>query len=428
MSNPTLQKPPKQNARSRATNRTSQFRRQTARLEGRRDGKPLIFGWGGHLTKAQKTRYQSIAGYGFAGVVLLAVLFTVVFGVLNENVIIPNKTILKVNGVTYSQDSYRKLLAYEAQTVWNKLQAEIHQQNDLQTKIQQGDKNATTQNQILTSLIQADEATYQQAQITAATATLMTEDQLIKQGAARFVQQAHVPSATFTPTAADIDKTVANFKASFPQNESYGDFLSKNGLNDADIRNFVQLQLRRDKMQTYLQSLLKSPARQAHLRHIEVNKASDAQNVLTQLQKTGDWNALAKKYSLDVDSKNKGGDLGWVAPGTGDAGMELWWNDPARKANDLSPVIHDASGTYDIVQILAFDNNRAIDANTLKDTQSNILAHWLGGEKVRPGYVIGTPDNDMLTATRNMPKLPDLNATLPNEDPNHTGVPAAPQP
>jgi hypothetical protein len=66
------------------------------------------------------------------------------------------------------------------------------------------------------------------------------------------------------------------------------------------------------------------------------------------------------------------------------------------------------------VQILAFDDNRAIDATTLSDTKSNILAHWLGGEKVRPGYKISTPDSNMLTAARNMPKLPDLNATLPN--------------
>lgn len=429
MSNQTLQKPPRQNARSRTSARNTQFRRQTARLEGRRDGKPLIFGWGGHLTKAQKLRYQHTAAYSFLGIVLAAVIFTVVFGVLNENVFIPNKTILTVNGVTYSQDSYRKLLAYEAQTVWNKLQIEIHEQNDLQTKIQQGDTNAATQNQIITSLIQADEGAYQQPQITAATATLMTEDRLIKQGAARFKAQNHVPASTFTPTTADINKAVDVFKKSFPQNEKYSDFLAKNGLSDADIHQFAQIQLRRDRMEKYLQSLLKSPTRQAHLRHIEVNTAALAQTILDQLKKTGDWNGLAKKYSLDVDSKNKGGDIGWVAPGTGDAGIEIWWNDPARMDYDLSPVIHDASGTYDIVEVLAFDNNRAMAGTALTDAKSNILAHWLGGEKVRPGYAISTPNSDMLVANRNMPKLPDLNATLPNESQNtggQQGLPTTP--
>jgi parvulin-like peptidyl-prolyl cis-trans isomerase-like protein len=424
MSNETLQKPPRQNARSRASNRNTQFKRQTARLEGRRDGKPLLFGWGGHLTKAQKSRYQTMAAYSFLGVVVGAVILAVVLGILNQNVFIPNKTFLTVNGVKFTQDQYRKTLAYEAQTVWNKLQIEIHQMNDLQTKVQQGDPTATTQNQIVTSQIQTDESTYQQAQITAATATLMTEDELIKEGARRFEQQNHVPASTFTPTKADIDKAVDTFKKSFPANEKYSDFLAKNGLTETDIRNFAQIQLRRDKMQAYLQSLLKSPTRQVHLRHIEVNKEADAQSVLKQLQKTGDWNGLAKKYSLDVDSKDKGGDLGWVAPGSGDAGIELWWTAAGRKVNDISGPIHDASGTWDIVQVLGFDNSRAVDATALSDAKSNILSHWLGGEKVLPGYTIGAPDNDMLNADRNMPKLPDLNATLPNV----SSQPPVPQP
>lgn len=426
MSNQTLQKQPRQNARSRASSRNAQFKRQTARLEGRRDGKPLIFGWGGHLTKAQKSRYQRIAALTFLGVVIGAVILTVVLGVLNQNVFIPNKTFLKANGVTFTQDNYRKTLAYEAQSVWNKLQIEIHQMNDLQTKIQQGDQNASTQYQILVAQIQADEATYQQAQITAATATLMTEDVLIQQGAKRFEQQNHVPASTFTPSKADIDKAVDTFKKSFPENERYSDFLSKNGLTETDVRNFAQIQLRRDKMQAYLQSQLKSPTRQAHLRHIEVNTQAQAQDVLNQLRKAGDWTGLAKKYSLDVDTKNKGGDLGWVAPGSGDAGLEIWWADPARKANDLSRPIHDASGTWDIVQVIAFDDNRAVDASKLSDAKSNILSHWLGGEKVRPGYTIGTPDSDMLTSDRNMPKVPDLNATLPNLGGNQ--VPQVPSP
>lgn len=424
MSNQTLQKGPRQNARSRSSNRNTQFKRQTARLEGRRDGKPIIFGWGGHLTKAQKSRYQHIAAYSFLGVVVVGVIAAVVLGVLNQTVFIPNKTFVSINGVTFTQDTYRKTLAYEAQTVWNKLQLEIHLMNDNQTKIQQGDANAATQNQILLTQIQTDEATYQQPQITAATASLMVEDVLIKQGAARFEQQNHVPASTFTPAKADIDKAVDTFKKSFPQNEKYSDFLSKNGLTESDIRDFAQIQLRRDKMQTYLQSLLKTPARQAHLRHIEVNKQSDAQDVLNQLRKTGDWNGLAKKYSLDVDSKNQGGDIGWLAQGMGDSGLEIWWADPGRKANDLSEPIHDASGTWDIVQILGFEDNRAIDAAKLSDAKSNALAHWLGGEKVRPGYVIGTPDNDMLLADRNMPKVPNLNAPLPNVSRGQQGIPS----
>jgi PPIC-type PPIASE domain len=426
MSNQTVQKPPKQNARTRTAARNAQFKKQTARLEGRRDGKPLIFGWGGHLTRAQKSRYQHAAAYGFVGLIVLAVVTTVVLGILNQNVFIPNKTFVTVNGVTYTQDQYRKTLAFEAQTVWNTLQVEIHQYNDLQTKLQQGDTTVKTQADALQAQLQTDESTYQQSQITAATATLMTEDVLIQQGARRFEQQDHVPASTFTPSNADINKALDTFKKSFPANEKYSDFLSKNGLTDSDIRGFIQIQLRRDKMQTYLQGLLKSPTRQVHLRHIEVNSQAQAQDVLNQIRKTGDWNGLAAKYTLDVDTKKNGGDIGWVSPGTHDAGVEIWWTDPARKVNDISDPIHDASGTWDIVQVLAFDDNRVFDANQLSDAKSNILAHWLGGEKVRPDSKIDTPNNEMLTATRNMPVVPDLNATLPNVSSSPVTVPPNP--
>ena len=426
MSNDTLQKSPRQNSRSRASSRTAQFRRQTARLEGRRDGKPLLFGWGSHLTKAQKALYQRLAAFGFLGLVIAAVVVTLVLGILNQNVFIPNQTFVTINGVKFTQDNYRKTLAFEAQTVWNKLQIEIHQMNDVQTKAQQGDPNANTQLQIIQAQIQTDEATYQQAQITGATATVMIEDQLIQRGAKRFEQQNHVPASTFTPSNSDINKALDTFKKSFPENEKYSDFLSKNGLSESEIRDFVQIQLRRDKMQTYLQSTMTSPARQAHLRNIEVNTKADAENVLKQIQKTGDWNGLAKKYSLDVDSKNQGGDLGWIATGMGDAGLEIWWNDSARKVNEISEPIHDASGTWDITQILGFDESRAIDAQKLSDAKSNILSHWLGGEKVRPGYTISTPNSDMLTATRNMPVVPDLNATLPNVSGQAPQVPQVP--
>ena len=426
MSNETLQTPPRQNARTRATSRTAQFRRQTARLEGRRDGKPLLFGWGGHLTKAQKALYQRVAAFGFLGLVIVAVIVTLVLGILNQNVFIPNQSFVTINGLKVTQDTYRKTLAFEAQTVWNKLQLEIQQMNELQTKAQQGDSAANTQLQILTAQIQTDEATYQQAQITSATATLMIEDRLIQQGAQRFEQQKQVPTSTFTPSKADIDKALDVFKKSFPENEKYSDFLSKNGLSESDIRGFVQIQLRRDKMESYLQSQMKSPTRQVHLRNIEVNTQADAESVLSQIKKTGDWTELAKKYSLDVDSKNQGGDLGWIATGMGDAGIEIWWNDPARKANDISGPLHDASGTWDITQILGFDDNRALDAQKLSDAKSNILPHWLGGEKVRPGYTISTPDSNMLTANRNMPVLPDLNATLPNVSGQVPQIPQVP--
>ncbi|HEY7849475.1 MAG TPA: hypothetical protein VIC27_05380, partial [Ktedonobacterales bacterium] len=96
MSTPTQHPPAKQSARSsnstkaasakaaaKATSKSPKATRtsavvnrsrakQTARVSGLRDGKPLIFGWGGNLTRAQKTLYQHLALWSFIGVISLA--------------------------------------------------------------------------------------------------------------------------------------------------------------------------------------------------------------------------------------------------------------------------------------------------------------------------------------------------------------------
>src|SRR5215813_8149842 len=57
MSNQTLQKSlSKRRGRTSTAKGVNVVRRPSTRLEGRRDGKPLIFGWGRHLTRKQKTQ------------------------------------------------------------------------------------------------------------------------------------------------------------------------------------------------------------------------------------------------------------------------------------------------------------------------------------------------------------------------------------
>lgn len=422
MSNQTLPKTTQQRNRSRAAaSNKGNFRRQTARVEGRRDGKPLIFGWGRHLTRAQKTRIQQLSALGFLGLIIVAVVFTLVFGVIQQNILIPNQTIVSVNGVNISQDFYRKVLAYNAQDLWNGMQADIKKHNDLQTAIQQGDTTAQQQDQVLISQIQSEEGNYAQTQITTTTIQQIIEDQLIQKGAKTFEAADHVPASTFEPSKKAIDDKLAAFKKAFPANESYSTFLSRDNLQESDVRAAIAIQLRRTMMQTYMAKKVVSPVQQAHLRHIETGDMKSAQKVHDELVQPGaDWSKLAKTVSLDSNTKDSGGDMGWVAPWTGDAAIENWAFAPGRKVNDISPAFADASGTFEVVQFLGYET-RPVDASLLSASQSNALSHWLSGQKVLPGNKVGTPNTDMLSATRNLPKDPDLNATLPNFSQQNTG-------
>ncbi len=416
MSNQTLQKSTtKRQARTKGKTPTSGVRRQTGRFEGRRDNTPLIFGWGTHLTRKQKARYRALAAYLGAGLVVAAIIFVFIFGWIQQTIIIPNETLVTANGVKITQDTYRKQLAYEAAVAYNHIEAEGKQYNQLSDKVASGDATATTQQQSIGTQLQADEGNYTQATLAPNVVSDLVENQLILQG-----MKAQFPKdfAKIQPTSKQISDALTTFKNSFPAGQSYAQFLSQDNLTDADVRAAITISVRRTLMQTYLASTLVSPAKQVHIREIETNTAADAQKVLTALKKDGSdasWSTLAKQDSLDADSKDAGGDKGWTFhyQTSNDAAIELWTFDPSRKVGDLSGVIADAAGTYDVVQILGIDPSRPIDATALSQAKDGILAHWISGERHGSTTRISAANQDMMSAGRNLPVIPDLNATLP---------------
>ncbi|MGO8946240.1 MAG: peptidylprolyl isomerase [Ktedonobacterales bacterium] len=429
MSNQTLKKPAtKRRGSSKKTARAGTYRRQTARLDGRRDGTPLIFGWGSHLTRVQKNRLQKRAAYGFFAAVMVMLIGVLIFGLIQQNILIPNETIASVNGRNISQDTYRKLLAYNSQTSWNQYSSLLQQQNQLATKLAAGDPSATTLNDNLTAEIQTVEGNYSQSVLSQTTMDQLVEDQLIQQGISRFLQQNPKLKSKLVPSGAAITAQLKTFENAFPEGETYSEFLSRDNLSASDVRADVALELRRTLMQAYLATLLVSPTRQVHLRRIETTTAAGAVKVLDLLnQKKITWAEAAKEYSLDADTKDIGGDMGWVPPGTGDAGIALWAYAPGRKVNDITATpIKDSTGTFDIVQILGINPSLVVNATTLQDAQANALTYWLSGQRANPQNVFSTPDSTMMNASRNLPALPNLNATLKNENPQgqDTGIPA----
>lgn len=447
MSNQTIRKPAatppaQESARpqsSRRSNKTNRYRRQSARLGGmaRRDGKPLIFGWGRHLSSLQKERIRRRAIVTFGGVVLAAVLGVLAFGVLQQNVLIPNQTFVAVNSTSITQDNYRKYLAYRAQVQWNHLQTEIAEQASLAPKIQAGDPIASQRNQTLTALIQSDESSYKQSAITQSTVDRLVEDQLLQQSVPQLIAAHHAPSSTFVLKDADVQAQLTTFKGAFPKGETYQQFLDANGMSNDDVLAGIRIDMRRDLMQTYLTSLLVSPTIQVHLRKIELGTADAARQVLADLQKDSSdayWTTLAKQKSLDPQTKDSGGDTGWTFQGHTDAAIENWAFDPGLKVGALSPVIKDAAGTFDVVQLLGIDPSRPVDPTLLSAAQSTALDHWLSGRRTDPRNHIATPGTDpsadMSNDARNMPKLPDLNAQLPTENVRNpsSGVPGGTQP
>ncbi|GHO93386.1 hypothetical protein KSF_034340 [Reticulibacter mediterranei] len=464
MSSQTARRPD----RNTRTARNKKYIKQTAHVSARRDGKPLIFGWGGHLSHSEKTLLQRRAIWTITAIISLLIVGVLVLYWITINVINPNRPITTVNGEGIPQSDFRKMVAVQAEIhnstlngphglsaqrddlqkqlatlqktftddqkkvddlnaqikklpagasaqrtdLENQLKAAQQKVNDLQAK---GTSVNAQYQDILQNQIPQQQQLYTQPQVGNDSAQWLQEDALIRQWLAK---QSSSIQNQIEPAPGDVNKAVQDFISGIPKTTNYQKLLKDDNISDADVHTMLTIKVRRDNMQKYLASQIASPARQVLARAITLQTKADADKILAQLKKGEDFGKLAKAKSVDTNTNAKGGDLGWLVRGQYAinnaqkvaAGIDNWINDPARKLNEISPVISE-NGTYHIVQIMGFDPSRAIDETTLKDLKDNSLTTWVLSQKALPGVTVTEIDQTMLLDANNMP--PGLPASAP---------------
>ena len=162
-----------------------------------------------------------------------------------------------------------------------------------------------------------------------------------------------------------------------------------------------------------------------------IDTLPDAQKVLNQLNHGGDFAKIAAAKSVDTGTASKGGSLGWLARGQyaeteQSAVVENWLFDPARKLNEISPILNE-NGAYHIVQILSIDPARPLDQTTLQTLRNNALNDWLLIQRAILGSKITPVDQTKLLNPLNLPS--NLPAGAPGQaQPGGmpSGMPGAP--
>jgi parvulin-like peptidyl-prolyl isomerase len=473
------ERPPRRstNARTARSNKGNKYYRQTARgIEAKRDGKPLIFGWGKHLSHSEKMKIQRRATWAFTGLIILIIVGVLVGSWINNNIIIPGLPVTNVNGHQIPQSQYRKMVALKTLLEDNKINGKhglVQQRNNLQSqdaaqlkiidsttktvdslnaqiaklpkgpsakrtdltnqlKAQQAILNAaeskhqslTNQfNNLAQNTIPLEQQVFTQSQISTDSATWLQDDELIREWLAN--QSAAVQNK-INPTSSAVDQAMSILAGEIPTNTTYGSLLSQMNVSNDDMRAMMTIIVRRNNTQAYLASQIVSPAYQVHARSLTLDTKANAQNVLKQLKPDGsNFAQLAKKYSQDNNTNSQGGDLGWLIRGQyaqteGSATVENWMFDPHRYIGQISPILQE-NGTYRIVQILSIDPSRAVDASTLKTARDSALQDWLYQIRAQPGTSVSQPDSNMLLDPNNLPPTSILPASAPAA-PN-SGVP-----
>lgn len=467
-------RPPRRpdNQRQTRSARTRKYSRQTAHVEARRDGKPLIFNWGAHLSRNEKNQLQRRAVWASTIVTAIIIVAVIVGYWVNINVITPGKAITSVNGEQIPQSTYRKLVALKAQIEANK----IYGKHGLNAQRDDYKQKASAQQQIIDNATkQIDDANKQlkalpagpsiertnlTVQITSAQQQLQTAQALHDALLARYqdlvsngipnelqlynqsqigndsadwlqddvfirswlANQSSTVYAQIEPNDAAVTTAIQNFINNIPSTSSYSKFLSNSNISNDDAYAMMRVVVRRQNMQTYLASQIKSPTYQVLARAMTISTLQDANSVLKQLKNGGDFAKLAKAKSVDVATKDKGGDLGWLSRGqyaqntaANQSGLiDNWIFDPSRKLGEISPVLTE-NGAYHIIQILNVDPARAVDDTTLQALKTNALTAWLLSQKALPGVKITPIDQTMLLDPLNMPT--GLPASSPQQTP-----------
>ena len=462
------------NQRSTRSNKSRKYNKQTAHVEARRDGTPLIFGWGKHLSHAEKVKIQRRATWTIAGLFGLLIVGTIVGFWITINIIIPGQPITSVNGHQIPQSQFRKMVAVKTQLELNKLYgpnglvaqgkdlekqdaAQLKTINDLTRQVDDLNKqikalpagpsqqrtdlenqlkatqkqlsDAQAKHQNLTQQISAlnqntiplEKQSFTQSQVTNDSVTWLQNDELIREW---LTTQSPAIQNQVNPTTADVNQALNDLKATLPTSTSYNNFLSQMNISNDDAIAMLTVKTRRDKIQNYLASQVTSPAYQVLSRAITTDTEANANKILQQLKSGGDFGKIASKQSKDASTASSGGSLGWLARGQyalnqNAAVVENWLFDPSRYIFELSPVLKE-NGSYHIVQVVGIDPSRPIDATTLQTLQSNALSNWLLQQQALPTNTITPVDQTKLLDPMNLPPTSLLPAGAPS---NGSSVP-----
>jgi foldase protein PrsA len=194
----------------------------------------------------------------------------------------------------------------------------------------------------------------------------MIDQMLIEQAAA--IQGVKV-------TDADVENEVqANIKIAGSQ-EKWQAQLAADHMSEADYRVGIRSALITQKMRDIVTSGIGNTAEQVHARHILVADEATAKQVEDKLKAGGDFAQLAAQYSLDVTTKQTGGDLGWFSRGQL---LQKTVEDSAfaLAANQISAPVKSDLG-YHIIQTLERVKDRPIDAQTRYRLTEEAFERWI---------------------------------------------------
>ena len=175
---------------------------------------------------------------------------------------------------------------------------------------------------------------------------------------------------------AEVDEEFQNMKAEL-KSTAWDVFLVENVFTEAEFLDALRVQFITDAVRGHVTAHLDDEVEHVRARHILVAREIEARSVLRLLAAGEGFSALAAEFSLDVSTRDYGGDLGWFVRGElldqnlSDAAF-------AQRVGEVGGPIATRLG-YHIFQVMAFAP-RTIESGRREFLTENIFRLWLDGQ------------------------------------------------
>jgi parvulin-like peptidyl-prolyl isomerase len=184
-------------------------------------------------------------------------------------------------------------------------------------------------------------------------------------------------AAGIVVTDEEVDATIQADIDAVGGREVFEARLASNNMTEDEYRAEAQAELLAQRVQLQISEELPATAEHVHARHILVATQQEAEAILAQLQNGADFSTLAQTYSLDVSTRDRGGDLGFfprgllLAPELEEAAFAL-------APGQISGVVHSDLLGYHIVQALEREERpiNEQDREMIKANQREIIRRW----------------------------------------------------
>ncbi|MFC1966801.1 peptidylprolyl isomerase, partial [Chloroflexota bacterium] len=160
--------------------------------------------------------------------------------------------------------------------------------------------------------------------------------------------------------------------------EWYRQQLNESGLSDSEYKEITRTNVLASRLQEYLAERVPTTAEQAHLHVIILETYEDAEKIRARWEAGENFADLVREASLDEESKEKEGDVGWVPRGIMIPSMEeTVFN---LDIGDISePQLTENGALLFMVSEKAIV--RELDEDSLQILKAGALEDWLGQEK-----------------------------------------------